>query len=73
VRDTMPSPPGRIEGERLREAALTLLAERRAVVVRAGRQAVAEGARDRDGGALHAGRPCCGAGLARRPSRFTRL
>jgi hypothetical protein len=40
VSDTRPSPAGRGEGERRRDAALALLAERRAAVVRAGQRAL---------------------------------
>jgi hypothetical protein len=40
VSDTSPSPAGRVEGERRRDAALALLAERRAAVVRAGQRAL---------------------------------
>lgn len=38
--DTALSPDGRAEGERCRDAALTLLAERRSAVVRAGQRAL---------------------------------
>jgi hypothetical protein len=40
VSDTLSSPEGRAEGERRRDAALALLAERRAAVVRRGQRAL---------------------------------